>query len=285
MAEPAEIAFRIVGGDGFDRQLQAPASRLRDVARRDALLRDRVIDCAALGLFDRQPVEARDIGNMRRGPAVAPPADIGEHALGQSGHDPRADEPLPLRIVNLREPHHRHIDPVRGDGACRLFRSRARELLGGDRGGVLGRRLAGRDPGDRRSGSHDQRPIRAGEDRAQRLDDPPVSFAIGRELREVVIEREVDHSVRTGRAVLQAVRVRDRSAIDLGPGGGQGRRLLFRSIDADHLVAGRDQVVDDARADESGRAGDKHAHEEVSRVPSIQMLARGCSGKAVSSSG
>ena len=122
----------------------------------------------------------------------------------------------------------------------------------------------GRDLGDRGPGGHDQWPAGARKHRAERLDDASIGFAIRRELREVVVEREVDDAVRAGGAVLQAVRIVDRSAIDLGPRGGKSRRLLVRTIEADHLMARRDQLLDDARADESSRASDKYTHEQTS---------------------
>ena len=64
--------------------------------------------------------------------------------------------------------------------------------------------------------------------------------------------------------LLEALQVLDRSAMDLGAGGRQGRRLVVRTAEAAHLMTGRDQLLDDGRADESGGAGDKNAHKNFS---------------------
>ena len=112
MGEPAEIGRRLVRPDGFDRERQAPANGLGDVARRDAFLRDRVIDRARFRLLDREPVKPGDVDDVRGGPSVSPVPDIGEHALFPSDHDPRADQALPLRVMNLGQAHDGYVDPA-----------------------------------------------------------------------------------------------------------------------------------------------------------------------------
>ena len=52
-----------------------------------------------------------------------------------------------------------------------------------------------------------------------------------------MVEREMDDAIRSGSALLEAVWVRDRPAIDLGAGGGQRRRLFVRTAEAEHLMA------------------------------------------------
>ena len=81
-----------------------------------------------------------------------------------------------------------------------------------------------------------------------------------------MVEGQMDDAVRSGGALLEAVRVLNRSAIDLGASRSQSRRLVVRTTDADHLMAGGDQFLDDGRADESGRAGDKYTHEQSLQV-------------------
>ena len=81
MASQPKKAGASSGSDGFDRQLQAPADGFGNIAHRHAFFGDRVIFRARLRLFQRQPVEARDVRNMRRRPAVASLPDIGGHAL------------------------------------------------------------------------------------------------------------------------------------------------------------------------------------------------------------
>ncbi len=147
--------------------------------------------------------------------------------------------------MNLRQANHGRVDSVGGDVGGRLFGSRAGEVVGRDRRRVLGRELTGRDLGDGSPGGHDQGSVGARENRAERLDDASIGFAIRRELREVVVKGEVDDAVRAGGAVLQALGIVYRSAIGLCTGGGQSQRLLIRTIDADHLVARADQFLDD----------------------------------------
>src|SRR5271154_3927175 len=88
-------------------------------------------------LSEGESVEASDIGTVRRRPTVTPLADIGEDALFPSDRDPRANEPLPLRVMNLGQANHGCLHPIRGEVGGRLFGSRAGDVVGGDRGGVL----------------------------------------------------------------------------------------------------------------------------------------------------
>jgi hypothetical protein len=78
-----------------------------------------------------------------------------------------------------------------------------------------------------------------------------------------MVEREVDDAVGACGAFLQAVRIVDRSTIDFGAGGGERRRLLIGSGDADDLMVRGDQFLDEGGTDEPGRAGDEYAHDEV----------------------
>ena len=222
-----------------------------DVAHRHAFLGDGVVPRVRLGLLDRQPVEAGDVEDMRRRPAVASVADIGAQALLAIDRDRRGDQPLLHRVVDLRQADHRHVDPVRGDRCGRLFRGRARD--------ACRRRWSRCPPSPARPGavlamavpevttSGRSEPARA---------EPSASItravvlAVRHEAREVVVEGEVDDAVRSGGALLKAGQVLERSAMDLGAGGGQRRRLVVGAAEADHLMAGGDQFGDHGRADE-----------------------------------
>jgi hypothetical protein len=50
--------------------------------------------------------------------------------------------------------------------------------------------------------------------------------------------------------------------MDLATGGSQGRRLLVQATEAEDLMARRDQLRNDGRANESSRTGNKHTHEQ-----------------------
>ena len=82
--EPAEMASApLPAAMDLTGSFRPPADRFGDVAHRHAFFRDRVIFRARLGPFERQPVEAGDIRDMRRRPAVAAVADIGADALSR----------------------------------------------------------------------------------------------------------------------------------------------------------------------------------------------------------
>ena len=50
------------------------------------------------------------------------------------------------------------------------------------------------------------------------------------------------------------------------PRGRERGAFVVRAAEAEHLMAGGDQFLDDGRADEAGGAGDENTHEQVSRV-------------------
>ena len=260
--KPAEKGWSFFRGDGFDRQFQASTNSFRNIAHRNALFRDRVIFGPWLGPFDRQPVEARHVKKMRRRPAIESVSDIRAHALFTEHHDRRGDEALRNRVMDLREAHDRHIDPIRGDSGRRLFRGRAGMHVGSDGRIVFLGRLTGHGVGNRGPGGHDRWPLGARKSRAERLDDPSIVLTVCDEFREVVVEGQVDDAVRSSGRLLEAVQILERPAIDLGAGGRQGRRLFIRTAEAQHLMACRDQFLDDGGADESRGSSDKHAHEQ-----------------------
>src|SRR6185503_8248009 len=132
---------------------------------------------------------------------------------------------------------------------------------------VLGRHPARREqPGPR---GDDEGPAGARERRAERLDGAEVGAARAVELREVVDEGAVDHAVRGGGAGAQALGVLEIAAVDLGPGGRERGGGAVGAGEADDLVARADELGNDGRTDEAGRAGDEYAHGRSS-------VSRGC---------
>ena len=79
-----------------------------------------------------------------------------------------------------------------------------------------------------------------------------------------MVEPGVDHPVRRSGPTSQAVEVRQVAAMRLGPQRGQAIRARVRSGEADHPVAGLEEVRDDGGADEAGRAGQEYAHVVIS---------------------
>ena len=77
-------------------------------------------------------------------------------------------------------------------------------------------------------------------------------------------EGQVDYTIRCSRAAPQAVQVLQITAMHLGAGGGKRFGPRLRAGKTKHLMAGRDQVLDDGRADEASRAGNENTHERIS---------------------
>jgi hypothetical protein len=60
-----------------------------------------------------------------------------------------------------------------------------------------------------------------------------------------VVEGSVDHGIRLGGAASQAGHIRKRAAMDLGARSGELLCPLLRAGQAEHVMAGGDQVLDD----------------------------------------
>ena len=235
--EPAEIGFGLLRRDRFDRQIEAGADHLHRILHRHAFFRDRVIFRAALGPFDREPIEPRGIEHMRRRPAILTVADIGADALFTGHRDGIADEALFHRVVHLRQAHDGDVDAFGCDRCRRLFRGCARMHVARADRVVFKGRLTGHGVGQSRARRHDQRTIRARNPFAERLDDAPVILAIGDEFREVVLEGEMDDAIGSRRARFKTGLVLDRSADDFSTRGGQRHRFVVGTAQAEHLMA------------------------------------------------
>ena len=90
--EPAEMAVRLLAGDGDHRQVQMPPDDRGDVAERHALVADRVQARACGRGLQRQPEQARSIEPVYGGPAVGPVTHVGRHALRPGDADQGRDE-------------------------------------------------------------------------------------------------------------------------------------------------------------------------------------------------
>jgi len=107
------------------------------------------------------------------------------------------------------------------------------------------------------------------------ISSPANTASQSKEVRASLVERQMDDAVRSRCPCLQAIRIVDRSAVDLGAGGRERRSLVGRTAEADHLMARSDQLVDDSRADLPRGAGDKHTHKQRLRV-SLETSFRFC---------
>ena len=68
------------------------------------------------------------------------------------------------------------------------------------------------------------------------------------------------------RAAAQAFQIFKRAAMHLGARGGERFRARVRAGKAEHLMARGDQFLDNGRADESRRTGNKDTHDESSSL-------------------
>ena len=134
----------------------------------------------------------------------------------------------------------------------------------GPRNGFFGREATRRKYPDRRR--DDQRRVGTSQCLAKCFDDLPIDLTVSLEFREVVIERRMDHAIGGGRAAAQAVEIFQIAAMHLSArsekrlGAGVGTRK------SKHLMARRDQFLNDGSADKSGRASNKDTHESSLHV-------------------
>ena len=96
------------------------------------------------------------------------------------------------------------------------------------------------------------------------MDDATVFPGVLHELREVVVERGMDDGIRGGRTCRKALRVFERAPMHLGPRSGQPAGACIRAAKAQHLMPVLQQLPRYTGANETGRAGKKHTHVELS---------------------
>jgi hypothetical protein len=154
------------------------------------------------------------------------------------------------------------------DGQCPYAafqqRSRRRLRFAGQRGRVERRHIllarhAARGQ-QRHTGCDEQRTVGAFQHGADRLDGAPVLRAVLSELRKVVIEGRVDHAIGLLGAAPETVHIVERAAMHFRTRRAELSRALVRARQAEHLMAGGNQILDDGGADPTGRSSDKYTH-------------------------
>ena len=95
----------------------------------------------------------------------------------------------------------------------------------GSRHAVFGQKATWRKDSD--PGRDDQAAIGASQRRAKSFDGMPIRLAVRLEFCEVVIERRMDYGIGSGRSTLQAFKIIQRAAMDLGscPGNSSGSSM------------------------------------------------------------
>jgi hypothetical protein len=76
----------------------------------------------------------------------------------------------------------------------------------------------------------------------------------------------VDHAIRLARPTAQALKIFERTALDLGSRRGKGCGGRIRAGEAEHLMSRGDQLSADYGTDEAGDAGDEDTHDEILQV-------------------
>ena len=93
-------------------------------------------------------------------------------------------------------------------------------------------------------GRDDQAAIGASQCRAKSFDGMPIRLAVRLEFCEVVIERRMDYGIGSGRSTLQAFKIIQRAAMDLGSCRGNSSGSRIRASEAENLVPGGKQFLD-----------------------------------------
>src|SRR5579862_514834 len=120
------MSLRFLMRDADHGHLQTFPDYFSDLPQRYSLFSDRVVPAASLVLLQRKPVEASNIEDMRRRPAIESLANVRRGPLFTGHLDRVGDEALLDRVVDLRKTHHRHVYTALQHGSTGDFRQSAR---------------------------------------------------------------------------------------------------------------------------------------------------------------
>src|SRR5579872_4620761 len=120
------MSLRFLLRDADHGHLQTFPNYFSDLPHRYSLFGDRVVPAASLVLLQRKPVEASNIEDMRRRPAIESLANVGRGPLFTGHLDRVGDEALLDRIVDLRKTHYRHVHTTLQYCSASNFRQSAR---------------------------------------------------------------------------------------------------------------------------------------------------------------
>ena len=121
------------------------------------------------------------------------------------------------------------------------------------------------------AGDHEG-PVRAGERLTERLDCPTIQLARMGEVREIVVERQMDDAVGVVGTASETFEIRQITPVRLGPGLLEHPLRGIRTGEPHHLMAGADELGEHGRADKAGRTRDKDLHIRTPPVMSVTVI-------------
>ncbi len=107
--QPAEMGFGLFGRQRDQRNIEAGGYRLSDIPESNAWLANCMVGFATRSVLEHRCKYLRDIGDMRRRPAVIAVTDKAGTARSAGVFDVKSNEALLDRIVHLRKPDDPHI--------------------------------------------------------------------------------------------------------------------------------------------------------------------------------
>ncbi len=227
-----------------------------NISDRDSLLGNGVVSGIGPSTLEGQAEGCRRIAHMDRWPALIAISYVGRDSLRTSDRDERRHEVSIAVSVHDSEAKQRDACAMRCSGrrgalgdpwvtrvACDVFFARNARHLERER-----------------SGGDDQKPFRAGDCGAQRLDCTPVHFATFCPVREVELEGRVDHGVRSECAAPKPFEVREIARLNLRTYRSELLRRGVRSGKTNHPVPRSYELENELFSNETSTSGHEYAH-------------------------
>ncbi len=273
MAHETEVLDRDIRVDRGRRQAEVATHRLSDLHEGDPFVSDCVQHRPSRSGLDGEAGQAGSVASVHRRPTVGTVPDVSRHAVLAGDVDEGRNETLVTVAVDGRgeaQDRRAHADAPqrqREQGGRRPEPSWIGANVGAWNESVVFRRgPAERHPDH--AGREHERPVRAGQGRSHRLDGTPVGTRGCAEVASleghVVLEGQVDHAVRVGRSLGKTVGVVEVPLLDDGTGRLQASCRGLGAGEANHLVAGAEQLGHHRRTDPARRASDEDSHGKAS---------------------
>ncbi len=225
----AEVTGRLFGRNGPGRHAQLFADGLGDLPERDPLVGHRVERAALRAVLQREPVDARRVEPVHRGPQVLAVADVGgDPFLPREARQHRHEAVLLAHAMHrARQPHPGGAHSLVRDGRGRLLRGAGELRDDRGRAAVLGERLADRQQTE--AARDDHWPVGPGVDLAEGLDGSPVFPGQLDDLGKVEAEGQMDDAICLGGRPLESLEIAERAEQRFPARGTQRLGFLLRS--------------------------------------------------------